>query len=123
VRDEKDWDYHGSVRGIEVAPHRDCEPLRLEFDEDQYIQEFTKTQFAPVEVHIQIVELLKQLESNFEELTVDDEGQFYKSGNLHLLKEHRNRCDEVFREYLSKPGNTGPVRLASGRIVDLTSNE
>ena len=37
VRDEDDWDYVGLTSGVELQPHADCEPLRLEFDENGYI--------------------------------------------------------------------------------------
>jgi hypothetical protein len=42
VRDEKDWDYIGPVNGIVIYLHEDCDPVRLEFDRDLYIQEFIK---------------------------------------------------------------------------------
>ena len=37
VRDEDNWDYVGLTSGVELLPHADCEPLRLEFDENGYI--------------------------------------------------------------------------------------
>jgi hypothetical protein len=52
VRDEEEWDYVGPVHGIVLYPHVDCDPVRLEFDRDLYIQEFTKTQFAGVQTHL-----------------------------------------------------------------------
>jgi hypothetical protein len=51
VRDEEDWDYTGPVKGTAVYLHEDCDPVRLEFDENLYVQEFTKTQFAGVDWH------------------------------------------------------------------------
>jgi hypothetical protein len=42
VRDEADWDYVGPVKGIQDFPHDDCDPIRLEFDRDLYIQQYTK---------------------------------------------------------------------------------
>lgn len=61
VRDEKDWEYIGPSKGIVVQPHENSEPFRLEFDKDNFLQEYTKTQFAPIEVHIALVSLLRQL--------------------------------------------------------------
>ena len=49
VRNEKDWEYTGPVKGIVIYSHEDCDPVRLEFDRDLYVQEFIKTQFAGVE--------------------------------------------------------------------------
>jgi len=57
VRDETDWDYKGPTKGIILYIHEDCDPLRLEFDQDLYIQEFVKTQFAGVRTHIQLLTL------------------------------------------------------------------
>ena len=78
-----------------------------------------KYQFAPEQVHIEIVELLKQLEPQFEKLIVLDEGEYYETGDLKTLVEHRRQCDEFIQRCLAEPGNKGPLRLGSGRIVDL----
>src|SRR5882724_3021013 len=58
VRDEEDWDYSGPTKGVVIYPNVDCDPVRLEFDKDLYVQEFTKTQFAGVQTHLQVLELL-----------------------------------------------------------------
>ena len=65
VRNEQDWDYVGVTRGLQLLPHPDCEPLRLEFDEQLYIQEYTKTQFAPVDVHVEIASFLHLIQPQF----------------------------------------------------------
>jgi hypothetical protein len=46
VRNEQNWDYSGPTFGILLSPDPNCDPLRFEFDNDFYIQEFVKTQFA-----------------------------------------------------------------------------
>lgn len=38
VRDEQDWDYTEQVKGVIVYLHEDCDPVRLEFDQQLYIQ-------------------------------------------------------------------------------------
>lgn len=124
VRDEQDCDYIGPVMGLEIYPHDDSEPIRLEFDKDLFVQEFTKTQFAPIEVHVQIVELMRRLAPFFENLRIEDEGEYFESGDLTALGNHRHRCQEVIDEYLAQPGRfQGPTRLESGRIVDLTERD
>src|SRR6267378_1716568 len=97
-REEKDWDYVGPVKGVVLYPHENSEPVRLEFDSELYIQEYTKTQFAQIEVHLLLVELLKKIEPYFEQLIVFDEGEYLEQSD----------------EY------QGPVRLPSKRIVDVT---
>ena len=122
VRDEEEWDYSGPVKGLEIHPHVDSEPFRLEFDRDLYVQEYCKTQFAPIEVHVQVVELLNLLRPLFEKLEVIDEGEYFETGDLALLTRHRDSCFKVIEQYLAEPDkHHGPIRLESGRIVDIVS--
>ena len=122
VRHEQDWNYVGPVTGIEIQPHSDSEPLRLEFDRDLYVQDYIKTQFAPVNVHVQVGELLHLLDSFFEGLAVEDEGEYFETNDLSLLTKHRDSVSSALSEYLVNPKNHGPVRLDSGRIVDVVEN-
>jgi hypothetical protein len=120
VRDEKDWAYEGPTKGLELQPHEDSEPFRLEFDRDLYVQEYTKTQFAPPEVHKEIVALLDEIRTLFLELEVVDEGEYYETRDEDALLRYRDECFEALDEHLAKDRTLrGPVRLASGRIVDL----
>lgn len=124
VRNEKDWDYVGPTKGITVQPHESSEPFRLEFDRDLYLQEYTKTQFAPIEVHMELVSLLRELAPHFANLDVCDEGEFYETNNLVTLEGHFNRCFELLDEYLLQQDKYyGPIRLESKRIVDVVSRE
>lgn len=120
VRNEEDWDYEGLIKGVVLQPHQNSEPLRLEFDSDLYIQEYTKTQFAPLKTHIAVVELLKKIEPLFETLEVFDEGEYFETQDRDILKKHLDRCFEVLDEYLEQGDKfEGPVRLPSKRIVDV----
>lgn len=120
VRDEDDWDYIDPVRGIEIFPHEACEPFRLEFDKDLYIQEFTKTQFAPVQIHVLLADFIHKNQSLFEFIEVIDEGEYFETNDLELLKKHIRTCNEQFEEYLAQPEKYyGPVKLKNGRIVDI----
>jgi hypothetical protein len=122
VRDEQDWNYVGPVTGIEIQPHCDSEPLRLEFDRDLNFQDWIKTQFAPIDIHVQVCELFHLLDSFFESFKIEDEGEYFETGDLPLLTKHRDSVSAVIGEYLANPKNYGPFRLASGRIVDLQEN-
>lgn len=124
VRDEQDWDYIGPTRGLALHPHADCDPLRLEFDRDLYVQEFVKTQFAPPDTHVKVVELLRLLAPEFESLQVEDEGEYWGSSDLRILQGHIGACLRVLEEELkARPDHHGPVRLPNGRIVDYMSRE
>lgn len=119
VKAETDWNYSGFTEGIELQPHKDADPLRMEFDEDLYIQEYIKTQFAGPEVHIQIISFLKDIQPFFNELFVNDEGEFWESGNKQQLLDHMEACNRTLNDLLKEnPKASGPIRLPSGRIVD-----
>ena len=75
VKEEQNWDYEGPTRGIQIQPDENSDPLVLEFDKNLYLQEYCKTQFADVSVHILIVDLLRQVQPFFTTLTVEDEGE------------------------------------------------
>ena len=124
VRGGEDWDYVGPTKGIEIQPHENSEPLRLEFDKDLYIQEYVKTQFAPQEIHIKISEFLHSIESEFVSIEVIDEGEYFESVNITTLEKHRAKFFETLDEYLAKEDKYyGPVRLKSGRIIDVMERE
>lgn len=122
VRGEEDWDYEGPTRGIALQPHPNCDPLRLEFDSELYIQEFCKTQFAPLRVHVEIVELLRSIRPEFHSLSVEDEGEYWDTEDESRLEGHLSACFDALDEHLERdPNLMGPVRAPSGRILDLVT--
>jgi hypothetical protein len=124
MRNEEDWDYTGPIRGIVLQPHDTCEPLRLEFDRELFVQDYIKTQFAPAEIHAEVVALLKELAPQFASLAVEDEGEYWDTGHHDLLTGHREACSRAIdAELSSRPDLQGPVRLSNGRIVDLMSRD
>lgn len=120
MRDEEEWRYEGSTKGIELLAHPDCEPVRLEFDRDLYIQEYTKTQFAPLEIHAGVVELLRALAPCFAGLDVADEGEYFETGDRAKLAAHIDTCNATIAALKrSDPTARSGVKLPSGRIMDL----
>ncbi len=120
VTDGKASDYKGPVRGIQFQPDENCDPLVLEFDKDLYVQNFCKTQFAGISTHVEVIQLLREIEPYFETFDVTDEGDFWKTSDITLLE----KKFEVFfaaAEQMVKenPKLKGPIRLANGRILDL----
>jgi hypothetical protein len=88
VRDEKDWDYLGSTKGIQLQPDENCDPLILEFDETLYLQEYCKTQFTDISVHILIIDLLRQIQHFFKSITIEDEGEYWETSDINILQQH-----------------------------------
>ena len=120
VRDEADWDFVGKTSGIEIQPHESAEALRLEFDSDGYVQEYIKTQFAPLEVHKSVVDLLRKLEPFFVSLDIVDESDYWETNDSLSLERSFDRFFKVVEEEkAANPRLNGPFRLDNGRIVDL----
>jgi hypothetical protein len=118
--EERPWDYVGPTRGILLYLHEDCEPLRLEFDREQYVREWVKTQFAGADTHIHLIQILRDIERFFQTFTVNDEGEYWESVNREVLEEHILRCNEVIAEFAAKnPRAQVKVKEPNGRLTDL----
>lgn len=96
---------HLPLKGIRINLHPDCESLSILFDKDGCLQSvlgmvlhdketkksdsnylFVKTQFAPPEIHISIIKLLKYLKNKFiPDLEVIDEGSYWDTEDEKLL--------------------------------------
>jgi len=119
---EQGWDYVGPTKGIAIYPHEDCEPIRLEFDRDLYIQEYAKTQFAGATIHVRVVQLLRKLEPYFNRLVVEDEGEYWNLEDEGVLVDHIRTVDRVIDEYRQKdPRTEVKIKTPSGRILDLVN--
>jgi len=119
VKDEEDWDYYSSTTGIEIQPHENTDPLRFEFDENGYIQDYCKTQFADIEIHVKIIKLLKQIEPFFDNLIVIDEGEYWDTNDIELLDKLIEDCFVAIENAKQEnPKLRGPYRVNT-RIIDL----
>lgn len=120
VIDEKDVPYTGATRGIELRPNGHCDPVRLEFGDDLFVQDYVKTQFAGAETHVRVVELLRAIEPYFRDLDVFDEGELWETSDHDLLREHIATTAAAIDEYVrDNPGARAKVRLPSGKIMDI----
>jgi hypothetical protein len=106
---------HAPLQGISLFPHKECEPLWLTFDPNGYLVDVvamataakgekkpdkswrsTKTQFAPIEVHIGIVKLLQYVKRRYiANLDVLDDGGYWESGNVIELKRRFNSINHA----------------------------
>ena len=120
VIDEKDVPYHGPVRGVVLWPGQNSEPLYVQFDSALFVQDFVKTQFAGPDVHIKVIELLRQLKPFFVDFKVEDEGEYWETNDRQQLEKHIDKVNSLIQEMKGKtPGLKGPITLPNGRIVDL----
>ena len=117
---DKDCDYVGPVSGLKLIPGNDCEPIKLEFDSNLYVQEWTKTQFAGAEMHVTVCDFLHAIERYFETLKVNDEAEYCDTGDVELLKNHLADCDRFIEEQRREhPNAKVKVKTPAGRIVDM----
>ncbi len=124
VKDEQDWDYEGPTKGIKIQPDPNSDPLWLEFDKDNYIQEYCKTQFAGIDIHIKIVSLLREIQQHFNELLVTDEGEYWDTkDNAQLQNSLDSYFDAAEKAKAENAKLNGPFRLEDGRIIDLMEDD
>jgi hypothetical protein len=71
----------GPYRGIIINPHPDCESIWFIFDASNELCGFTKTQFAPFQVHVEILKLLREIEPYMETFEVMDESGLWENGD------------------------------------------
>jgi len=116
--------YLGPTQGIALYPHEDCEPLRIEFDDTGYLQQQVKTQFAGVEVHQQIVELLREISTGFDRFELVDEGRYWESEDPNVLREQFEFSLEAILTLLEDhPDGQIQARRDDGRINDFVDAE
>lgn len=124
VKEEQDWDYEGPTKGIQIQPDDNSDPLVLEFDKNLYLQEYCKTQFADISVHILIIELLRQIQPYFTTIKVEDEGEYWETSDINILQQHLDNCFQAIEDAKNENSKLdGPFRLQNGRIVDLIEND
>jgi hypothetical protein len=120
VIDEKESNYSGRVRGIVTFPDQRAEPAEFLFGEDLFTQSYCKTQLAGVPTHVALIELLHAIASEFANLDVIDEGEYWESNDMERLSSLICGCDDALAQLQREnPDASVEVRLESGRIVDL----
>lgn len=101
IQDEELHNYTGPSFGIQISPHPDAEPLCFEFDENYFVQGFIKTQFAGVDTHIAVVDLLLYVMPFFEELVVGDEGEYWETRDGSITASHFQKINDALDDLQS----------------------
>ena len=83
------------VKCIVINPGDGCESLIMEFDEELHFQTSCKTQFADPEIHMELVGFLRKIEPFFEFFTVQDEGEFWETGDAEILRSKINFLNQM----------------------------
>jgi hypothetical protein len=112
--------YNGPLTGIVIYAHPMCEPVYIQFGTDLIMQDLVKTQFAGADIHMKLIDLLRKLRPLLADLHVDDEGEYWETGDKAKLERQIstvNKMIEGIRK--SYPNVKGPIKIGDGRIVDL----
>ena len=109
--------------GLVFLPHPDCEPIHLRFSRTRRFSEFCKTQFAGPVVHQQVREFLGELSQHLSKLIIHDEAEDFEDDGVVAPLEEAFAVSLKFIEdgLIEYPGARMKVRLANGRIADLTT--
>ncbi len=86
--------YFDSDGNLDAPAYR---ALRLQKGETNSEETFVciKTQFAPANIHVAVIKLLKYLKEHYiHDLEVIDEGEYWETGSLEKLEYHRNVINE-----------------------------
>ena len=105
--------------GIEILPHAKCEPIRLEFSRSLTCNAFVKTGYAPLKTHMAVVEFLRAIKPLAKSFKVEDEGEYWETGDAALLNRHRDGFDEAFGKKPIKPGSE--IVFTLGALVGVTT--
>lgn len=104
-------EYYGPTKGIIIVPEKNCEPVIIEFDRDLCVQHFCKTQYADANMHILVIDLIREIEPYFQTLHVFDEGEYWDKRDINILHERFIRAAEMVRLKKPTPGFKGQSYL------------
>lgn len=99
---------------VHVSPHERCEDVRFDFSEGLVSEDFTKTSSAPIETHVGVVEFLRTLEPLVESLEVDDEGEYWQTGDLKTLERHRGAFEAALKTFGNKESQLSDIFTCGG---------
>lgn len=112
------WNYTGPVTILRLMCHPQCDPLCFEIGEDLIFSDFVKTQFAPVDIHIAIIELLQRVQPFLSELEVEDEGEYWETRDRSVLEQYIHGSFQMINHYLAE----NPHMQVPERIVDMNGS-
>lgn len=119
-QDGEEISYTGKLCTFAIGLHEHCEPLLFQITHEGYFRNWCKTQFAPLEIHKDVVDFFHQMKKKFSELIIQDEGGFWESNDAEALEARIIKCFmEMQNTKDEDPDLYGPVKSENGRITDL----
>jgi len=108
---EEDIPYSGKLNTFTIGMHEHCEPMLFQITSEGYFKNWCKTQFAPLEFHMGIVDFFSQVKIKLSELVIQDEGGFWESRDAEALEERVIKCFlEIQKSKEEDPSYYGPVK-------------
>lgn len=113
---------HLGLKGISIQPHEHCETAEFFFDSEGNLTSImgtilmlegkieagkqynsVKTQFAPIETHITLIELLRYLKKRYiSNLEVTDEGEYWETGERKVLEQKIGFLEKAMDKFESR---------------------
>jgi len=116
------WAVQREPGGVVLFPHPRCEPLALIFEGRTLLPASAKTQYAGPQVHADLVAMLAALRPRFEQLTVEDEGEYWPGADRAVLEARfRKETAAIEQARAAQPDTRGPVWAMGGKLVDLVT--
>lgn len=78
--------YEGPLNGFVLHPHPKAESLAVLHGSDGYCWRSCKTQFAGPDIHIEVVQFLREIAPFFTAFQVKDEGGYWDTGDRQELE-------------------------------------
>jgi hypothetical protein len=123
MNQEEEIPYEGKLYTFAIEMHEHCEPLFFQITKDGYFKNWCKTQFAPLEIHMGVVDFFEQSRKKLSELVIQDEGGYWESRNAEALEECVTKCFLEMKKSMDEdPSYYGPVKSEDGRITDLVKD-
>jgi len=150
ISEEMGWTYNiindkeKHLTGIIIKPHEKSESLSFLFDPDGRIRNFTcllfddiddevsniaflKTQYAPLDIHIAVIKLLKYVKSKYiSDLYVFDEADYWETMDENILREKMeflaSRIElmrDIFNSHSEEFGQTKSVEQLADKIEEV----
>ena len=150
ISNEMGWKYDiindtkKHLSGIIIKPHEKSESLSFLFDTDGIIRNFTcllfddiddgfsnieciKTQYAPLDIHIAVIKLLKYIKTKYiSDLFVIDEADYWETMDENILREKMeflaSRIElmrDVFDSHSKELGQTKSVEQLADKIEEV----
>ncbi len=102
---------------FEAVPHEECEPVRLDFARSLACEWSVKTSGAPMRTHIEVAGFLRALEPMAKSMEVEDECEFWETGDRALLKKHRDEFSRAMKAWRGEKVEGPPITFTLGAGV------